>query len=238
MSKKSKGSIMKRNLFYIYGIIGYLFTLGVFFYLICFLSNTIVPKTIDSGNPDSIFFSLTINILLIALFGLQHSIMARSGFKKWWTKFIPEPIERSTFVFSANVILILIITLWQPMPEKLWYVTSQPVNMILWILNGIGWIFLFISTRLINEKHLFGIQQVKDYKKGKELSDPGFQTPAFYKFTRHPMMLGFLIAFWVTPEMSTGHLIFSSATTLYILIGVFGLVIVFFIIRKIKAYKS
>jgi protein-S-isoprenylcysteine O-methyltransferase Ste14 len=146
--------------------------------------------------------------------------MARQGFKKRWTKIIPKPIERSTYVLLSSLVLIFLMFLWQPLPETVWSVDFLPAEILLWTLFAFGWIFLFISTKLINDKHLFGLQQVKQNYKGHKLSDPKFQTPAFYKFTRHPMMLGFLIAFWATPEMSWGHLIFALTFTIYIGVGI------------------
>lgn len=211
---------MKRRLFYIYGILSYLFFLGVFVYLIGFMANFLVPKSIDSGSTGPLLISLLINTGLLTLFALQHSVMARQGFKKWWTKIVPKPIERSTYVLSSSLVLALLMWLWQPLPQTVWQVTAQPATALLWGVFGFGWIFLFISSRLINEKHLFGLQQVREYLQGKKLSDPKFQTPAFYRVTRHPMMLGFLIAFWATPQMSVGHLLFAMVSTLYIIIGV------------------
>ncbi|NIT51334.1 MAG: isoprenylcysteine carboxylmethyltransferase family protein [candidate division Zixibacteria bacterium] len=211
---------MKKRLFYIYGILSYLICLGVFLYLIGFMANVVVPKSIDSGPPEPLMLSLLINTGLITLFALQHSVMARQGFKRWWTKVVPKPIERSTYVLFASIALALMMWLWQPLPQTIWSIESQPANILLWTLFGFGWIFLFISSRLINEKHLFGLQQVREYLQGKKLSDPKFQTPAFYRVTRHPMMLGFIIAFWVTPQMSVGHLLFALVSTLYIVIGV------------------
>lgn len=211
---------MKKRLFYIYGIFSYVAFLVVFLYLIGFVANVIVPKSIDSGSSGSILLAVMINAGLISLFALQHSIMSRQGFKKWWTQIVPTPIERSTYVLVASVLLALIMWLWQPLPQTVWSVTSQPMNALLWVLYGFGWIFLFISTRLINDKYLFGLQQVSEHLHSKQLSNPRFQTPAFYRFTRHPMMLGFIIAFWATPHMSVGHLIFSLIFTLYIAIGI------------------
>lgn len=210
---------MKKRIFYIYGIFSYLAFLVVFLYLVGFLANAIVPKSIDSGTTVPAGFAILANIGLIALFGLQHSIMARPGFKKMWTKIVPQPIERSTYVLISTVILAAVMWFWQPMPQTIWHVTYQPATILLWVLFGLGWALLLISTRLINESHLFGLQQVREYLQGKQLSSPEFQTPAFYRFVRHPMMLGFIIAFWATPQMSAGHLIFALATTAYMLIA-------------------
>jgi protein-S-isoprenylcysteine O-methyltransferase Ste14 len=211
---------MKKRLFYIYGIFSYVAFLVVFLYLIGFMANVIVPKSIDSGSSSSFLLALLINTGLISLFAFQHSIMARQGFKKWWTKIVPKPIERSTYVLIASGLLALIMWLWQPLPQTVWSVTSQTLNTLLWVLYGFGWVFLFISTRLINDKYLFGLQQVSEHLHGNQLSNPQFQTPAFYRFTRHPMMLGFIIAFWATPQMSVGHLLFSLVFTFYIVIGI------------------
>jgi protein-S-isoprenylcysteine O-methyltransferase Ste14 len=146
--------------------------------------------------------------------------MARPKFKKQWIRLIPKPIERSTYVLVTSIVLMLIMWLWQPLPSQIWYTSNQMLRIFLWSIYALGWILVFISTRLINDKHLFGLQQVVQHKKGEKITDPKFQTPAFYKFTRHPMMLGFIIAFWATPYMSTGHLVYSSVFTLYIFFGI------------------
>ncbi len=211
---------MKRKLMFFYGIFSYVIFMGVVIYIIGFVTNFLVPKSIDSGTPGKLAPSLLINFGLITLFALQHSIMARRSFKKFWTEIIPKPIERSTYVLFASILLIVMFLFWQPIPEIVWNVSSEPGNTILWILNGCGWLFLLISTRLINEQHLFGVQQVRQHLKGQKITDPKFQTPAFYKVTRHPMMFGFLLAFWITPVMTLGHLIFAASFSIYIFIGI------------------
>lgn len=210
---------MGRILAFIYGIISYLAFLGAFCYAIAFVGDFWVPKTINSGETGAFLPALLINAGLLGLFAIQHSGMARPGFKKWWTKIIPESIERSTYVLLASGVLVLLMWQWQPMPEVVWSVENEIGRQILWGLFGLGWFIVLVSTYMISHFHLFGLIQVYDFLKRKGISAPEFQTPGFYKYVRHPLMTGFFIAFWATPEMTVGHLIFSLATTGYILIA-------------------
>lgn len=210
---------MGRLLAFIYGIISYGLFLGAFGYAVAFVGDFGVPKTINSGELGAFWPSLLINAGLLSLFAVQHSGMARPGFKKWWTKIIPEPIERSTYVLLASGVLILLMWQWQPLPATVWSVESEVGRQMLWGLFGFGWLIVLICTYLISHFHLFGLTQVYDFLKARELWEPEFQTPSLYRYMRHPMMLGFFIAFWATPEMTVGHLVFSIATTGYILIA-------------------
>jgi protein-S-isoprenylcysteine O-methyltransferase Ste14 len=210
---------MRRVLAYIYGVVSYVIFLGAFLYSIAFVGDFYVPKTINSGEPGPLIPSVIINVVLLGLFAIQHSGMARPGFKKWWTKIIPKPIERSTYVLFASAVLILLMWQWQPLPGVVWSVESEVGRGLLWALFGLGWLIVLISTYLISHFHLFGLQQVHDFLKQRGIQNPKFQTPGFYRYIRHPLMLGFFIAFWAIPDMTQGHLLFSIATTGYILIA-------------------
>lgn len=210
---------MGRILALIYGIICYVIFLGSFLYAIAFVGDFYVPKSINTGTAGPLVPSLVINTLLLGLFAIQHSGMARPGFKRWWTRIIPEPIERSTYVLLASAVLILLMWQWRPLPEVVWSVENETGRWILWGLFGLGWTIVLVSTYMISHAHLFGLKQVYTYLKDKGISAPEFQTPGFYRYVRHPLMAGFFIAFWATPKMTAGHLLFAAATTGYILIA-------------------
>jgi methanethiol S-methyltransferase len=211
---------MSRTLAFLYGVISYLVFFGSFLYAIGFVGNIVVPKSIDSGIPGPLVPSLTIDAVLLGLFAFQHSVMARPGFKRWWTKFIPEPIERSTYVLLSSLLLILLFWQWRPILSVVWNVANPAGSLVLIAVFWAGWVLVLLSTFVINHFDLFGLRQVYLFQKGKEYTNLVFKKRFFYKFVRHPLLLGFIVAFWATPKMTLGHLVFALATTAYMLIAI------------------
>lgn len=202
-----------------YGVVSYVVFLLTFLYTIGFVGNAVVPKTIDSGSQGDLLPSILINVVLLGLFAVQHTIMARPAFKERWVKSIPPETERSTFVLLASLLLILMMWQWRALPEVIWSVEGV-VAQVLWVVFFMGWGIVLFSTVLIDHFDLFGLRQVVLAYQGKPYTSPEFVERSLYKVIRHPLMLGFLIAFWATPQMTVGHLVFSITTTLYILFGI------------------
>lgn len=211
---------MKKTVFLFYGLVCYLAFFGTILYAIGFTGNLFVPKAIDGPAQASLGKAAFINAALLLLFALQHSIMARPAFKSWWTKFVPEPIERSTFVLLASLCLMLLMWQWQPMGGVVWSVENETLKTILLITYLIGWAIVFISTFLINHFDLFGLRQTWLYFRNKPYTQLPFRLPLFYRFVRHPLYLGFIIAFWSASTMTVAHLLFAVLTTGYILTAI------------------
>ena len=203
----------------IYGVVCYILFFLTFLYTIGFVGDIVVPKTIDSGSSASGGLAWLVNILLLALFAIQHSVMARPGFKKAWTKIVSTPAERSTFVLFTVIVLALLFWLWQPMPSVIWNVGNLAGRIILWALFWIGFLIVLLATFMIGHFELFGVVQVARHLAGTTEPPPKFKSPGFYKIVRHPIMLGFIVSFWAIPTMTSGHLLFAIVTTAYILVA-------------------
>jgi protein-S-isoprenylcysteine O-methyltransferase Ste14 len=205
----------------LYGLIAYFLFVVTFAYAIAFTGNFPVPKTIDSGPAGPLGEALVVDLLLLGVFALQHSVMARRGFKRWWTRIVPPALERSTYVLFATAALALILWQWQPIPQPvIWTVENatgvQALSAVFWL----GWAILLASTFLINHFELFGLRQVFARAAGDAIPEPRFRTPLLYRYVRHPIYFGFLLGFWATPVMTAGHLLFAAGSTGYILVGI------------------
>lgn len=214
---------MGRSITFIYGLAAYAIFLLTFLYSIGFVGNILVPKSIDSGVEGPVARSLMINLALLSVFALQHSIMARPAFKRIWTKIIPKAAERSTYILMTCVALILIFVFWQPLTTPVWDVSTTPVGTVMTLVFGVGWLVVLASTFMIDHFDLLGLKQIYANLKNHDAIQQGFIKFGLYRLVRHPIMTGFLIAFWATPTMSVGHLLFAVVTTGYIVIAVLHL---------------
>ncbi|MBI3862843.1 MAG: isoprenylcysteine carboxylmethyltransferase family protein [Planctomycetia bacterium] len=202
-----------------YGVVSYLVFFGSFLYAIAFVGAFPVPKTIDTGAAQAMPTAILVDLGLLSLFAVQHSVMARPAFKQWWTQFIPAAMERSTYVLASSLILVLLFWLWSPLPDVVWQIGHPVAVGVLWTLFGLGWLIVLVSTFLINHFDLFGLRQVFLFFTGQPYTPIPFRTPWLYRLVRHPIMLGFIIAFWATPTMTRGHLLFAAVVTAYVLIA-------------------
>lgn len=211
--------MLKKSLILAYGLVSYAVFFLSFLYAVGFLGRFAVPKDIDSGPAVPLALALAIDLALLGLFALQHSVMARPAFKRIWVRIVPPAAERSTYVLASSLALILLYWLWRPIPTVLWEARSGWGRGILWALFALGWLVVLVGTFMINHFHLFGLSQVWNKMRGRPAPEPPFQTGWLYGRVRHPLMLGFIIAFWTGPVMTVGHLLFAAASTGYIFIA-------------------
>lgn len=203
-----------------YGVVSYAVFFASFLYAMGFVGNLVVEKGIDSGTEESTAMALLVDVVLLLLFAIPHSVMARRSFKEWWTRFIPNGLERSTYVLVSSLLLLLLYWQWRPLTDVVWHVDAPAARSVLLALYWSGWALVLVSSFLIDHFGLFGLRQAWAWMRGTEWKHPGFRAPLLYKFVRHPLLLGFLIAFWATPDLTLGHLLFSVATTGYVLVGI------------------
>lgn len=212
---------MGRFIAFLYGLAAYAVFFATFLYAIGFVTGLVVPKTIDSGTVVPMSEAIIVNLLLMSAFAIQHSVMARQPFKAWFTQYVPKPVERSTYVLLASLLLVLLFWQWRPLPAVVWNIEQPQIAMAVMGLSFVGWLTVLSSTFLINHFELFGLHQVANNLAGKPMPAQRFRTPLFYKFVRHPLYLGFIVAFWAAPTMTQGHLLFAAVTTAYIFVGIF-----------------
>jgi protein-S-isoprenylcysteine O-methyltransferase Ste14 len=205
---------------FLYGLASYVVFFVTFLYAIGFVSGLVVPKNIDTGAVVTMAEAIIVNLLLLSVFAIQHSVMARRQFKQWWTQFVPKSVERSTYVLLSSLALILILWQWRPILAVVWHIDDPQIAMAVIGLSFAGWLIVLTSTFLINHFELFGLHQVANNLAGHPMPAPRFRTPLYYKLVRHPIYLGFIIAFWAAPTMTVGHLLFAAVTTAYIVVGI------------------
>lgn len=217
---KGGSAMVKRLLFFAYGALAYLIFLATFLYAIAFVGGFAVPSRLDGPLGTSLMEALVIDCVLLTIFAVQHSVMARPWFKERWTQIVPWTIERSTYVLFASLALLLLFWQWRPIGIQIWTVDAPLARGILWALFAAGWATVLVVTFLINHFDLFGLRQVWLPLVGKPYTRVSFRTPLPYRFVRHPLYFGFLLAFWMTPTMTLAHLVFAVATTAYIVLAI------------------
>ncbi|WP_373281743.1 methanethiol S-methyltransferase [Nocardia aobensis] len=203
-----------------YGLVAYLLFLVVFLYAIGWVEGLVVPRDINEGPAASTAVAIVIDLILLSIFAVQHSAMARPAFKRVWTRVVPEPIERSTYVLAATAALALIMWQWRPLPAEVWHVSATPARIVLYAVSLAGWALVLIATFAIDHLELFGVRQVLRHLRAQPDAEPDFRTPTLYRTVRHPLYLGFVIAFWAAPTMTAGRLLFAAVTTGYILVAI------------------
>lgn len=211
---------MKRLLVLLYGIVCYAVFFGTFLYAIAFVGNLIVPRSIDAAPTTTLGAAIAINVALLGVFALQHSVMARPAFKRWWTRYVPVAVERSTYTLLSSLALLLLFWQWRPIGAVVWHVDNEIGRALLYAGFAFGWTLVLVSTFLINHFDLFGLRQVWLYFRGRPYTEIPFRTPVLYKFVRHPLYVGWFFAFWCAPTMTAAHLLFAVLTTAYILIAI------------------
>lgn len=211
---------MKRSLVLLYGVVSYVLFLAVFLYLAGWMGGFLTPTKLDGPTDSPLDVALVVDALLILLFGVQHSVMARPGFKRWWTQYVPQPLERSTYVLATNIALAVMFWQWRPLGGMIWSVELPAGRAVLWGLFAFGWLTVLYTTFLINHFDLFGLRQVWLYFRGRPYTSLSFVMPGPYRFVRHPLYIGWLMVFWATPTMTIAHLVFAAGMTVYILVAI------------------
>lgn len=211
---------MSRVFALLYGVVAYAIFLPTFLYAVGFVGGFLVPKDINAGAPGPVLETVVVDLLLLSVFAIQHSVMARPAFKRWWTRIVPKSVERSTYVLLASLILIALFAHWRPLPTVVWHVEDATLAGLVTALHFAGWLTVLGSTFLINHFELFGLHQVVNNLARREMPEPKFRTPLVYRFVRHPLYLGFIVAFWAAPTMTAGRLLFAAVTTAYIFVGI------------------
>jgi methanethiol S-methyltransferase len=220
ITQATRGHPIGRLVAFLYGAASYVVFFLTFLYAIGFVSGLLVPKAIDTGAVVPLREALVVNLLLMSIFAIQHSVMARKQFKQWWTQYVPKSVERSTYVLLASLALVLLFWQWRPIPTVVWQLDNPLLAKAVLALAFAGWLIVLTSTFLINHFELFGLHQVANNLAGRPMPTPRFRTPVLYKPVRHPIYLGFIIAFWAAPTMTVGHLLFAAVTTAYIFVGI------------------
>jgi protein-S-isoprenylcysteine O-methyltransferase Ste14 len=220
ITQQTRGHPIGRLVAFLYGAASYVVFFLTFLYAIGFVSGLLVPKAINTGTVMPLTEALVVNLLLMSIFAVQHSVMARKPFKQWWMQYVPKSVERSTYVLLASLALVLLFWQWRPLPTVVWQIGDPLVAKAVMALAFAGWLVVLTSTFLINHFELFGLHQVANNLAGRPMPAPRFRTPVLYKLVRHPIYLGFIIAFWAAPTMTVGHLLFAAVTTAYIFLGI------------------